>query len=192
MLPGVGTGHTKGTLIGCASGCRTKKILILPSKNNTNVGASYESYWRRRQPHRLLTNNDSFVLESSRKPNSHSDTEERLVPRVGVEPTRPYGQRIVSPLKSVSPSLTKRYEPVFTRLSGCQGIASSGYVSTRRATILAPTSVLKVSAFLNLDDGSLLLLTNGTYMIYTPQKAENCHGPSQTDTHCTHGYASEM
>src|SRR6266436_972716 len=40
-----------------------------------------------------------------------------LVPRAGVEPARPYGQRILSPLKSVSPSLTKRYEPVFTGLA---------------------------------------------------------------------------
>jgi hypothetical protein len=34
-----------------------------------------------------------------------------MVPRAGVEPTRPYGQRILSPLKSVLPSLTKRDEP---------------------------------------------------------------------------------
>jgi len=40
-----------------------------------------------------------------------------MVPRVGVEPTRPYGQRILSPLEAASPSLTKRYEPVFTRLA---------------------------------------------------------------------------
>src|SRR6185503_20833958 len=41
----------------------------------------------------------------------------RLVPRAGVEPARPFGQRILSPLKSASPSLTKRYEPVFTGLA---------------------------------------------------------------------------
>src|SRR6185369_7993433 len=40
-----------------------------------------------------------------------------LVPRVGVEPTRPYGQRILRTLQRVSPSVTKRYEPVFTRLA---------------------------------------------------------------------------
>src|SRR5258706_11518551 len=40
-----------------------------------------------------------------------------MVPRVGVEPTRPYGQRILSPLEAALPSLTKRYEPVFTRLA---------------------------------------------------------------------------
>jgi len=40
-----------------------------------------------------------------------------LVPRVGVEPTRPYGQRILRTLRRVSPSLTKRYEPVFTRVA---------------------------------------------------------------------------
>src|SRR2546425_8796742 len=37
-----------------------------------------------------------------------------MKPRAGVEPARPYGQRILSPLKSASLSLTKRYEPVFT------------------------------------------------------------------------------
>jgi hypothetical protein len=41
----------------------------------------------------------------------------RLVPRVGVEPTRPYGQRILRTLPRVSRSLTKRYESVFTRLA---------------------------------------------------------------------------
>ena len=40
-----------------------------------------------------------------------------VVPRAGVEPARPYGQRILSPMKATSPSLTKRYEPVFTRLA---------------------------------------------------------------------------
>jgi len=40
-----------------------------------------------------------------------------LVPRVGVEPTRPYGQRILSPFEVASPSLIKRYEPVFTSLA---------------------------------------------------------------------------
>jgi hypothetical protein len=46
---------------------------------------------------------------------------EVLVPRAGVEPARPFGQRILSPLESASPSLTKRYEPVFT------GLRSSRY-----------------------------------------------------------------
>jgi hypothetical protein len=36
---------------------------------------------------------------------------------VGVEPTRPYGQRILRTLQRLSRSLTKRYEPVFTRLA---------------------------------------------------------------------------
>jgi hypothetical protein len=40
-----------------------------------------------------------------------------LVPRVGVEPTRPYGQRILSPMKAPSPGLTKRYQPVFIGLA---------------------------------------------------------------------------
>ena len=40
-----------------------------------------------------------------------------VVPRAGVEPARPYGQRILSSLEVASPSLTKRYEPVFTGLA---------------------------------------------------------------------------
>ena len=40
-----------------------------------------------------------------------------VVPRAGVEPARPYGQRILSPMKVPLPSLTKRYEPVFMRLA---------------------------------------------------------------------------
>jgi len=41
----------------------------------------------------------------------------RVVPRAGVEPARPFGQRILSPVIGVLPNLTKRYEPVFTRLA---------------------------------------------------------------------------
>src|SRR5947207_9324560 len=41
----------------------------------------------------------------------------RLVPRVGVEPTRPYGQRILSPVENILPDLTKRDEPIFTGLA---------------------------------------------------------------------------
>ena len=40
-----------------------------------------------------------------------------MVPRAGVEPARPYGQRILSPVKVAQPDLTKRYKPVFTRLA---------------------------------------------------------------------------
>ena len=39
-----------------------------------------------------------------------------VVPRAGVEPARPFGQRILSPVIAPLPNLTKRYEPVFTRL----------------------------------------------------------------------------
>jgi hypothetical protein len=38
-----------------------------------------------------------------------------MVPRAGVEPARPFGQRILSPVFAVLPNLMKRYEPVFTR-----------------------------------------------------------------------------
>ena len=40
-----------------------------------------------------------------------------LVPRAGVEPARPFAQRILSPVIEPLPNLTKRYEPVFTRLA---------------------------------------------------------------------------
>jgi len=40
-----------------------------------------------------------------------------MVPRAGVEPARPYGQRILRMLQTASPSLTKGYEPVFTGLA---------------------------------------------------------------------------
>src|SRR6185369_14512607 len=44
-----------------------------------------------------------------------------LVPREGLEPTRPYGQRILKTLEAASRSLPKRYEPVFTRLVVVKG-----------------------------------------------------------------------
>lgn len=37
-----------------------------------------------------------------------------MVPRAGVEPARPFGQRILSPFEGALLSLTKRYEAVFT------------------------------------------------------------------------------
>ena len=37
----------------------------------------------------------------------------RVVPRAGVEPARPFGQRILSRVIAVLPNLTERYEPVF-------------------------------------------------------------------------------
>ena len=58
-----------------------------------------------------------------------------MVPRAGVEPARPYGQRILSPMKAASRNLTKRYKPVFTRLAVVK-------VSLRRASYqhVAPPS----------------------------------------------------
>jgi len=41
----------------------------------------------------------------------------RMVPRVGVEPTRPYGQRILSPFRRCLPQSTTRYQAVFTDVS---------------------------------------------------------------------------
>ena len=40
-----------------------------------------------------------------------------MVPRVGVEPARPYGQRILSPVERILPDLTKRDESIFTGLA---------------------------------------------------------------------------
>jgi hypothetical protein len=39
------------------------------------------------------------------------------VPEVGFEPAPSYEERIVRTLKTASPGLTKRYEPVFTGLA---------------------------------------------------------------------------
>ena len=41
----------------------------------------------------------------------------RLVPGAGVEPARPYGQRILSPLRGYSQHSTTRYQVVFTDVS---------------------------------------------------------------------------
>ena len=40
-----------------------------------------------------------------------------MVPRAGVEPARPFGQRILSPVEGILPDLTKRDEPIFTGLA---------------------------------------------------------------------------
>ena len=40
-----------------------------------------------------------------------------VVPRAGVEPARPFGQRILSLVMVLLLILTKRYKPVFTRLA---------------------------------------------------------------------------
>ncbi len=40
-----------------------------------------------------------------------------MVPRAGVEPARPYGQRILSPLRGCLPHATMYYQVVFTDVS---------------------------------------------------------------------------
>ena len=40
-----------------------------------------------------------------------------LVPRVGVEPARPFGQRILSPFRGYLHHSTTRYQAVFTDVS---------------------------------------------------------------------------
>src|SRR6266849_5177218 len=54
--------------------------------------------------------------------------------------SRGFRHRILRTLETASPSLTKRYEPVFIGLAVCQDIASAGFVQRRPATILAPSS----------------------------------------------------
>jgi hypothetical protein len=62
-----------------------------------------------------------------------------VVPRAGVEPARPYGQRILSPFESASPSLTKRYEPVFIGLAVVK-------VSVRLRLTLKTLSIMRCSS----------------------------------------------
>ena len=64
-----------------------------------------------------------------------------LVPRAGVEPARPFGQRILSPVIGPLPNLTKRYKPSIYAPSGRRRLVSAGLVSTRPATILAPSKL---------------------------------------------------
>ena len=69
-----------------------------------------------------------------------------MVPRAGVEPGRPYGQRILSPLETALPSLTKRYEPVFMGLAVVK-------VSLRLASYQhVPPPILAPSSFQNGSD----------------------------------------
>src|SRR3989442_13333802 len=59
----------------------------------------------------------------------------RLVPRAGVEPARPYGQRILSLLRGYSQHSTTRYQVVFTDVSAVK--ASYVWLGPR---ILFPSS----------------------------------------------------
>src|SRR5580765_655059 len=66
-----------------------------------------------------------------------------LVPRAGVEPARPYGQRILTPVKAVLLNLTKRYEPIFTGLAVVKGtlrLASYQPVAPHLSPIFGPLS----------------------------------------------------
>jgi hypothetical protein len=40
-----------------------------------------------------------------------------MVPRAGVEPARPFGQRILSPRRPTPPTLTQHYKPIPNRLT---------------------------------------------------------------------------
>ncbi len=55
----------------------------------------------------------------------------------GFEPTRDYFQRILGKMERVPRSLTKLYEPVFTRLAVVEGSLRGASLSTRKATFLA-------------------------------------------------------
>ena len=77
---------------------------------------------------RSKTSADSYLSWSDplRFAAAHSKTTRRVrsqaafanrVPRAGVEPARPYGQRILSPLPGESQHSTTRYQAVFTNVS---------------------------------------------------------------------------
>ena len=70
-----------------------------------------------------------------------------LVPRVGVEPTRPYGQRILSPTSATTPSLTKHNKPVFTGMVSRQSQLHSFRfnVRSRHLHVIRPTESSNVA-----------------------------------------------
>ena len=67
---------------------------------------------------RWESNPHDLALNGSLGPPSREKTMRFvMVPRAGVEPARPFGQRILSPAFGTLPDLTKRYTPVFTRIA---------------------------------------------------------------------------
>src|SRR5215813_7330126 len=64
----------------------------------------------------------------------------KVVPRVGVEPTRDYSQRILSPNSSSSPSLTKHDKPIFTGMVSRRSQLHPGRfdVRSRRLHVIRP------------------------------------------------------
>ena len=70
-----------------------------------------------REPHLSVIGVSYAKTELSHMMRFPERVEQKLVPRAGVEPARPYGQRILSPVAVVQPNLMKHYKPVFTRLA---------------------------------------------------------------------------
>src|ERR1700682_4578941 len=64
----------------------------------------------------------------------------RLVPRAGVEPARPYGQRILRPLLCTFPNSTTPSQPTFYWLYGRQSVAPEWPVLVGSSSILAASS----------------------------------------------------
>jgi len=53
-----------------------------------------------------------------------------MVPRAGVEPARPFGQRILSPLTAISPDAATRYHAVFIDVSAVKATNVSRGITT--------------------------------------------------------------
>ena len=77
---------------------------------------------------------------------------ELLVPSVGVEPTRPYGQRILSHISRTKPSLTNYNKPIFTGIVSRQSQLHSGRFKreSRHFHVIRATDSYPLSTFLGL------------------------------------------
>ena len=73
----------------------------------------------------------------------------KLVPRVGVEPTRPYGQRILSPISRTTPSLTKHNKPIFSGIVSRQSQLHSVRLDVRSRHL----HVIRATESRNLAEG---------------------------------------
>ncbi len=63
-----------------------------------------------------------------------------LVPRAGVEPARPYGQRILSPGSRHLPGPTKRYQAIFTDVSAVKASKLASDLVTNGIPLIFPSS----------------------------------------------------
>jgi len=72
-----------------------------------------------------------------------------------VEPTRPYGQRILSPFEAILPDLTKRDESIFTGMSAVKVMLRPAKSQHRGAS---SGMVLSLAMAAKLDGGEIILL----------------------------------